>query len=75
MSLDAIRRALGLAGIVLLGVALALAPILAFEGDMRIVSGIGITGIVFLIVMRLMPRPPAVGDPAPDEARDRTPNA
>jgi hypothetical protein len=64
---------LGIAGTVLLGGALALAPIAAFGGDMRIVSGTGIAGIVLLIVMRLLPRPaepdddarPATGDDVP----------
>ena len=58
-----LRRAFGVAGIVLLGIALALAPILAFQGDMIPVSAIGIGGIACLIVMRLIPRPP------PDEPR------
>ena len=62
-----IRRALGLAGTTLLGGALAIAPILAFDGDMRLVSGLGIAGIALLIVMRLLPRPP---EPAPDAPRD-----
>ena len=53
-----LRRAFGIAGIVLLGIALALAPILAFQGDMIPVSAIGIAGIACLIVMRLIPRPP-----------------
>ena len=44
MTLPSIRRALGIAGTVLLGGALALAPIAAFGGDMRIVSGTGIAG-------------------------------
>lgn len=61
MSLAAIRRALGLAGIALLGGALALAPIVAFGGDMRVVSGLGLAGIALLIVMRLLPRPPSGG--------------
>ncbi len=39
------------------GIALALAPILAFEGRMRRVSGLGIAGIACLVVMRLLPRP------------------
>jgi hypothetical protein len=72
VTLPPIRRALGIAGTVLLGGALALAPIAAFGGDMRIVSGTGIAGIVLLIVMRLLPRPPggrrcapATGDDVP----------
>ena len=67
VSLAAIRRALGVAGIALLGGALAIAPIVAFGGDMRIVSGIGLAGIALLIVMRLLPRPPS-SDAGADEA-------
>ena len=65
MTLATVRRAFGLAGIVLLGIALALAPILAFRGEMTLVSALGIAGIACLIVMRLLPRPP-VDDP-PEE--------
>jgi len=73
VTLASIRRALGIAGTLLLGGALALAPIAAFGGDMRVVSGTGIAGIVLLIVMRLLPRPsepagdgnPATGDDVP----------
>lgn len=65
-TLYAIRRCAGLAGIVLLGIALALAPILAFQGGMTYVSGTGIAGIACLIVYRLLPRPPAP-DARPDE--------
>ncbi|HET9337675.1 MAG TPA: hypothetical protein VFQ55_01625 [Casimicrobiaceae bacterium] len=61
MTLVAVRRAFGIAGIALLGGALAIAPVVAFGGDMRIVSGIGIAGIACLIVMRLLPRPPSAG--------------
>lgn len=67
MTLVTIRRAVGVAGTALLGGALAIAPILAFGGDMRLVSGLGIAGIALLIVMRLLPRPP---EPAPDAPRD-----
>ena len=62
MTLTSVRRAFGVAGIVLLGIALALAPILAFRGEMTLVSALGIAGIACLIVMRLMPRPPAPPD-------------
>jgi hypothetical protein len=64
MGLALVRRGFGVAGIVLLGVALALAPILAFQGGMTYVSALGIAGIACLIVYRLLPRPPAA------EARD-----
>ena len=59
----AFRRAFGLAGILLLGIALALAPILAFQGEMIVVSGIGIAGIACLIVYRLLPRPRVAAEP------------
>ena len=65
-----VRRAFGLAGIVLLGIALALAPILAFRGEMTFVSAVGIAGIACLIVMRLLPRPPSDEPPAPDQPAD-----
>ena len=66
MTLYAVRRCVGIAGIVLLGIALALAPILAFRGEMTLVSGVGIAGIACLIVYRLLPRPPAP-EPPPDQ--------
>ena len=73
MTLVTIRRALGLAGTALLGGALAIAPILAFGGDMRLVSGLGLAGIALLIVMRLLPRPPEPDPDAPPGARDEAP--
>ncbi|MBK6805686.1 MAG: hypothetical protein IPG84_12855 [Betaproteobacteria bacterium] len=73
MTLPTIRRALGIAGTVLLGGALALAPIAAFGGDMRIVSGTGIAGIALLIVMRLLPRPPEPDDDARPATGDDVP--
>lgn len=77
MSLAAIRRALGVAGIALLGGALAIAPIVAFGGDMRVVSGIGIAGIALLIVMRLLPRPPShdAATPAASAEASRDPSS
>ena len=65
-ALGIVRRYCGIAGTVLLGVALALAPILAFQGGMTYVSGIGIAGIALLIVYRLLPRPPAEAPPGED---------
>ncbi|GMU73376.1 MAG: hypothetical protein AMXMBFR42_28310 [Burkholderiales bacterium] len=66
MTLVALRRLLGVAGITLLGGALALAPVLAFTGGMTIVSGAGLAGVALLIAMRLLPRPPAA-DREPDD--------
>jgi len=57
LNLARVRRLFGVAGIALLGIALALAPILAFQGQMSFVSGVGIAGIACLIVYRLLPRP------------------
>jgi len=68
VTLVALRRLLGVAGITLLGGALALAPVLAFTGGMTIVSGAGLAGVALLIAMRLLPRPPAA-DPEPDEGK------
>ena len=49
-------RVAGLAGIVLLGAALAIAPIAAFEDRMTVVSGLGIAGIALLLVAWLLRR-------------------
>ena len=73
VTIPSIRRALGMAGTVLLGGALALAPIAAFGGDMRYVSGTGIAGIVLLVVMRLLPRPPDPADDASTASGDDIP--
>jgi len=73
VTLPSIRRALGIAGTVLLGGALALAPIAAFGGDMRYVSGTGIAGIVLLVVMRLLPRPSEPADDMPAGSGDDVP--
>ena len=66
MTVASLRRVFGIAGTVLLGIALALAPILAFQDGMSLVSGLGIAGIACLIVYRLLPRPPAG---SPDEGK------
>jgi hypothetical protein len=58
-------RLFGVAGIVLLGAALAVAPILAFEDRMTIVSALGIAGIGCLVVawlLRRFLRPPGASD-------------
>ena len=58
-------RLTGFAGIVLLGTALAIAPIAAFENRMTIVSGLGIAGMLLLLVawlLRRFARPPARTD-------------
>jgi hypothetical protein len=49
-------RAAGLAGIVFLGAALAIAPIAAFQDRMTVVSGLGIAGIGLLLVAWLVRR-------------------
>lgn len=63
-------RLFGACGIVLLGAALALAPIFAFQDRMTVVSGLGIAGIACLLVAwavrRLIPvaPDPRVGEDA-----------
>jgi hypothetical protein len=65
-------RVFGVAGIALLGAALAIAPVLAFENRMTIVSGLGIAGIACLLVAyalrKLMP-PPGVPEAPPGDER------
>jgi hypothetical protein len=51
-----LRRALGVAGTVLLGGALAWAPIAAFAGEMLAVTKMALAGVALLIVMKLLPR-------------------
>ena len=67
--LDRLFRIFGVAGIVLMGAALALAPVLAFENRMTIVSGLGIAGIACLLVawaLRRICGPRPEGDPPRD---------
>ena len=67
--LDRLFRIFGVAGIVLMGAALALAPVLAFENRMTIVSGLGIAGIACLLVawaLRRIRGPRPEGDPPRD---------
>ena len=47
---------LGAAGTVLLGGALAWAPVAAFTGDMLVVTKAALAGVALLIVMKLLPR-------------------
>jgi positive regulator of sigma E activity len=58
-------RVLGLIGAVLIGVALAIAPVAAFEDRMTVVSALGIAGIAFLLLAWLARRfaPPAPREP------------
>jgi hypothetical protein len=62
-------RALGLIGAVLIGAALAIAPVAAFENRMTVVSALGIAGIVFLLlawlVRRFAPPQPSGGEDRP----------
>jgi hypothetical protein len=48
--LERLFRIFGVAGIVLMGAALALAPVLALENRMTVVSALGIAGIACLLV-------------------------
>lgn len=64
-------RVFGVAGIALVGAALAIAPVLAFENRMTIVSALGIAGIACLLVAyalrKLMPAPGTAESPPDDE--------
>lgn len=64
-------RLFGSFGIVLLGAALALAPIFAFQDRMTVVSGLGIAGIACLLVAWAVRRwiPVAPDPPAGEDAR------
>ena len=57
MRVHRLRRVLGVAGGVLLGGALAWAPVAAFTGNMLWVTKAGLAGVALLIVMKLLPRP------------------
>jgi hypothetical protein len=61
-----LRRALGVAGSVLLGGAVAWAPIAAFTGNMLWVTKAGLAGLGLLLVMWLLPR----GDVGRDDRAD-----
>lgn len=49
MTLVRLFRAFGVAGTVLLGAALAIAPVAAFENRMAVVSALGIAGVALLL--------------------------
>jgi hypothetical protein len=63
-------RLFGIAGAVLMGAALAIAPIAAFGDRMTTVSALGIGGIACLLVAwalrRMAPPPPPPPSPPPD---------
>ena len=61
-------RVLGFVGAMLLGAALAIAPVAAFENRMTIVSALGIAGIAFLVLAWLARR---FAPPQPSDAEDR----
>ena len=62
----ALRSALGVAGTVLLGGALVLAPIAAFTGEMLTVTKAALAGVALLITMKLLPRHDAASEPRQD---------
>ena len=62
----ALRRVLGVAGTVLLGGALAWAPVAAFTGEMLPVTKAGLAGVALLILMKLLPRRDATPEHQPD---------
>ena len=66
-------RLFGVAGIVLLGAALAIAPVAAFGDRMTVVSALGIAGMACLLVAwglrRIAPPPPPASGDEPPPAR------
>lgn len=66
-----LRGALGLAGTLLLGGALALAPIAAFTGDMLRVTKAALAGVALLIIMKLLPRHDTASAPRADLDNER----
>jgi len=68
--LYSVRRVLGGAGVVLLGGALAWAPIAAFTGDMLRVTKLALIGVALLIVARLLPRRTDTTDDKPNSSSD-----
>jgi hypothetical protein len=63
--LNALRRVLGVAGSVLLGGALAWAPVAAFTDGMLRVTKAALTGVALLIAMKLLPKRDAAADSRP----------
>jgi len=65
-----LRGVLAAVGIVLLGAALAWAPVVAFQGgDMTWVTKAGIAGVAIALIAKLVPVPRAPRDPPnPDPA-------
>ena len=57
-----LRRVLGLAGAILLGSALAWAPVAAFRGEMLPVTKAALAGVALLILMKLLPQGKGVDD-------------
>lgn len=57
-----LRRVLGTVGILLLGGALAWAPVAAFLGSMLMVAKIALAGLAFLIVAKLLPQRDATSE-------------
>jgi hypothetical protein len=53
-AIGALRVSLGAMGIALLGVALAYAPIAAFDGDMAIVTKLGLAGVALVLLAWLL---------------------
>jgi hypothetical protein len=64
-------RVLGFIGAVLLGAALAIAPVAAFESRMSVVSALGIAGIAFLLVAWVVRKLAPPAPPAADSDRER----
>jgi hypothetical protein len=64
-----LRDVLGVVGTVLLGGALAWAPVAAFTGEMLTVTKVALAGVALLIIMKLLQRRDATPEHRPD-ARD-----
>ena len=67
-----LRRVLGGIGAVLLGGALAWAPVAAFTGHMLTVTKLALAGVALLLVMKLLPRRDATPEPPPERPDDET---
>ncbi len=66
-----VRRLLAVAATILLGGALAWAPVAAFTGQMLWVTKAALAGLALLLVVKLLPRDEAnSGDPPPGAHHD-----
>jgi hypothetical protein len=66
-----LRDVLGVVGTVLLGGALAWAPVAAFTGEMLTVTKVALAGVALLIIMKLLQRRDATPEHRPDPRDDQ----